>query len=171
MRYLIGIVLILCVISCCINEGGALMAEQNEAWKENGYKVKSVLNDGQIKLSNNKIVKLAGIEYSSLGQESIAFIKELTRNKVVAFKPDEYLGELIGYLYVLGVDKDFLPRDFGNDGLDVIGFLGLKIGFNKFKGLGKNLNSILIKKCLVSPDLDSKYELKDVFLKYKDTCG
>lgn len=171
MKNLNCIVLVLIVISCCLNEGGARMTGRNDVWKENGYKVNSVLNDGQIKLSNDKIVRLAGVEQSSLGQESVAFIKELTRNKVVVFKPDEYLGELEGYLYVLGVDKGFLPRDFGNDDSDVVGFLGVNIGFNKLKGLGKNLNSILIKKCLASPDLDLKYELKDIFLRYKGTCG
>ena len=169
MKYLICIVFISFMFSCT-KEGRAMMVGQNDTWKENGYKVKSVLNDGQVKLSNNKIIRLAGINQSSLGPDSITLIRNYTKNKIVVFKPDEYLGESMGYLYVLGISKDFLPRDFGKDDSDIVGFLGLNIGFNKLKGLGKNLNSILIKKCLVRVDTNSNYELKDLFLKYKDSC-
>ena len=170
MRYWIGVVLLLVIVHYVI-EGGVVMAEKINDWTEKGYRVKDVLNNGQLKLSNNQIIKLAGVEQSSLVKEKIVLLRTLVQKKIVAFKPDEYQGGDTGYLYVLGIDPDFLPADFGKDDSDVVGFLGLKMGFNKLKGLGKNLNSILIKKCLVNVDTNSNYELKNLFLKYKNMCG
>ncbi len=135
------------------------------------YKVKSIMPKNVLELSNGKKVSFFGIKFKdNKREEAKRFIEQLTLGSRVVPLADLDSDSVVFtedvtpvYIYLWGSEKG--NKMAGNSEIEKRGFLNVKVGFwNVQKGVGVNLNALLIKYGYADADMDKNYKHRDYFI-------
>lgn len=135
------------------------------------YKVKSVISENVLKLSNGKKVSFFGIKFKeNKKEEAKQFIEQMVSGRNILALSDLGSGSVVFtgditsvYIFLWGGGKGYELA--GKSVVETGGFLNVKVGFcNVQKGIGVNLNALLIKYGYADVDMDKNYKYRDDFI-------
>lgn len=139
------------------------------------YKIKRVISENMLELSNGKKVSFFGIKFKeSKREEAKKFIKQLVLGCRVIPLSDLDSHSVVftknatpAYLYLWGSEEG--NKMAGESKVEKRGFLNVKVGFwNVQKGIGVNLNALLIKYGYADIDMDNNYKYRSDFITLKN---